>query len=367
MGIFTKMTPISRRSFLKYGVGGVFALSSLPMISPQIAWEPGQRLARIAVGKVEVKSAPSFDSKTTKILYEDATEPWLKEVIGSPNFARGKNRRWVQVPDGFLYEPDLQSTYYKPNQPLTVLPSGEYGKGMWAEVTIPVADVVLANPPARAPVFKEPNFILRLYYGQVFWVDDLRISNGKPQYRVLEKHGSPGDVFWVDASAFRPITSDELRAINPEVDDKKIVINVSNQTLACFEGKNEVYFARVSTGAKFDAAGNAVDKWSTPVGLYHAVTRKYISLHMAGGSAASGYELFAVSWTSIFATGGVAIHATYWHSNYGEPMSHGCVNALPEDSKWVYLWTLPVVPYHEGKLEQSGYSGTKVEVIEARY
>ena len=88
---------------------------------------------------------------------------------------------------------------------------------------------------------------------------------------------------------------------------------------------------------------------------------------MAGGSAACGYELFAVSWTSIFATRGVAIHATYWHSNYGEPMSHGCVNVLPEDARWVYLWSLPTTPYAEGKIEQSGYSGTKVEVIEAKF
>jgi lipoprotein-anchoring transpeptidase ErfK/SrfK len=198
-------------------------------------------------------------------------------------------------------------------------------------------------------------------------VDDIRISNGKPQYRVLEKHGSPGDVFWVDASAFRPILPDDLKPINPGAADKKVVINVSTQTLACFEGKSEVYFCRVSTGAKFDAAGNAVDKWSTPVGIYHAIARKFISLHMAGGSAASGYELFAVSWTSIFASGGVAVHATYWHNNFGEPMSHGCVNALPEDARWVYLWSLPVVPYDSGKLEQSGYDGTKVEVIEAKY
>jgi hypothetical protein len=86
---------------------------------------------------------------------------------------------------------------------------------------------------------------------------------------------------------------------------------------------------------------------------------------MAGGSRASGYELFGVSWTSIFATGGVAIHATYWHNNYGEPMSHGCVNATPQDSKFVFLWTLPIAPYDAGKIEISGYDGTSVVVIDS--
>ena len=86
---------------------------------------------------------------------------------------------------------------------------------------------------------------------------------------------------------------------------------------------------------------------------------------MAGGSAASGYELFGVSWTSIFANGGVAIHATYWHNNYGEPMSHGCVNATPEDAKFVYLWTLPNVPYDAGKIEITTFDGTNVVVMDS--
>jgi hypothetical protein len=28
----------------------------------------------------------------------------------------------------------------------------------------------------------------------------------------------------------------------------------------------------------------------------------------------------------------VAIHSTYWHNNFGEPISHGCVNVRPEDA-----------------------------------
>ena len=96
------------------------------------------------------------------------------------------------------------------------------------------------------------------------------------------------------------------------------------------------------------------------------INRKYVSLHMAGGYSASGYELLAVSWTSIFASGGVAIHSTYWHNNYGEPMSHGCVNAAPDDARFVYLWSNPAVPYSLGKIEVTGYDlGTKVQVIES--
>jgi hypothetical protein len=357
---------ITRRELLKMGLKGAGAFWILPLIQPKAAgdWTVGQKLGRVCVGKVDVRSGPSFDVKSNKVLYEDAVVPWIKEVIGVPNLNLGKNRRWVETPDGYIYSPHLQPAVYRPNTPLNALPDSTSGKGMWAEVTVPVINVSIANPPARSPLLNHPDFTFRLYPGQVYWIDGIRTVNGSIQYRASEKHGSYGDMFWADATGLKPISADDLAPITPDQTDKKIVINVSKQTLSCFEGKSEVYFCRVSTGAKFDMYGNAVDKWSTPVGINHVVSRKYISIHMAGGSTASGYELFGVSWTSIFATGGVAIHATYWHNNYGEPMSHGCVNVTPEDARWVFRWTRPNVVYDPGKIEQSGYSGTKVVVEE---
>ncbi len=42
------------------------------------------------------------------------------------------------------------------------------------------------------------------------------------------------------------------------------------------------------------------------------------------------------------------IHHAYWHNNFGNPMSHGCVNAPYEGVKWLYDWaevgTTVVVP-----------------------
>jgi lipoprotein-anchoring transpeptidase ErfK/SrfK len=30
------------------------------------------------------------------------------------------------------------------------------------------------------------------------------------------------------------------------------------------------------------------------------------------------------------------LHGTYWHNNFGTPMSHGCVNFSIPDAAWVY-------------------------------
>jgi len=50
-----------------------------------------------------------------------------------------------------------------------------------------------------------------------------------------------------------------------------------------------------------------------------------------------GYDLANVPWTMFFYAG-YAIHGTYWHNNFGHPMSHGCVNMTTTEAKWLYEW-----------------------------
>ncbi len=89
----------------------------------------------------------------------------------------------------------------------------------------------------------------RLYYSQIVWVDRLRRDEaGGTLYRINERYGY-GDIFWADAQAFRPLTSDEIAPLSPQVENKRILIDVAHQSLSCYEGSSEVYYARVSTGA----------------------------------------------------------------------------------------------------------------------
>ena len=59
--------------------------------------------------------------------------------------------------------------------------------------------------------------------------------------------GSYGDIYWAEGAAFRPLTEEETAPISPDVDPvtKKVVVNLTYQTLSCFEGSREVYFCRV--------------------------------------------------------------------------------------------------------------------------
>ena len=359
---------ITRREFLKFGALALGGLALRPWNSRLFALEDfpeSERLGRVGWYSVDVKKRPDHDSNTVTVLYEDTVVPWLRETVGSRPFRN--NQRYVETPQGYIWSGDLIPVGNDLNKPVTVLPQTGEEAGMWVEVTVPFVDTVMDNPPPRSNFFQyrvENGMPLRLYWSQILWVDKIRINDdGAILYRVNERYGNPGDMFWAPAEAFRPITHEELTPISPEVEDKRIVIRVrwEEQLLSCYERDTEVFFCQVSTG-KADG--------STPLSAVASpgfqIWRKLHSLHMSGGTNAEGWDLPGIGWTSLFKGDGVAIHSTYWHNNFGEPMSHGCVNAAPDDAKWIYRWTLPVVPFEKGDndVTVTGETSTRIQVVE---
>jgi hypothetical protein len=72
---------------------------------------------------------------------------------------------------------------------------------------------------------------------------------------------------------------------------------------------------------------------------------------MEGGSKALGtyYNLPNVPFTMFFYNTavpkylGYGIHGTYWHNNFGHPMSHGCINLKTENAEKLYYWADPAL------------------------
>lgn len=368
------MAKLSRRDFLKLAGLGVGALAARPLEGLRLPQFPaGERLGRILFA-TDVKSQPNFDAPTVGRLYEDTVVEWLRETVASVRSPFVYNQRWVETPHGYIYAPNVQPVRNLPNAPLTALPPGE--PGFWAEVTVPYADLIIANPPIRSPwartMQQDRGVPPRLYYGQVVWIDSIKDENGVVYYRFNEDspHGyGYGDMFWVEASALRPLTEQETAPISPDVDpaDKSIVVNITYQTLSCFERGREVFFCRVSTGLLADQIGD--DRYETPVGEMYVFWKIY-SKSMGANSTedAAGYDTPAVPWATFIATGGVAIHGAFWHNNFGTPRSHGCVNLLPEDAKWVFRWTTPHVSMRQTEIRYTDWvaarqAGTKVVSI----
>jgi lipoprotein-anchoring transpeptidase ErfK/SrfK len=362
--IFSQMEApqrFSRRKILQAALGFAGALT----LKPYAAWAAFENefpdaahLGRICWGPTEVKARPDVNSQTVATLYEDSVVACLREIVGTPLPYR-RSRRWIETPEGYIWSPVIQPVKNVLNPDTASWVESHLADGKWVEVTVPWVDVQLAN---TAPVShwlryrQEHQLPWRLYYSQVLWVDQLRKGdNGDLWVRVNEKYGNPGDMFWAPAEVFRPILDDEITPIHPEAENKRIVVDLSNQSLTCFEQDEEVYFCRISSGN--NVYGVAQDKYLTPLGNF-PIWGKYLSTHMAGGTAVAGWDLPGVGWVSLFFQNGQAIHSTFWHNNFGEEMSNGCVNASPQDSKWIFRWSLPQVGYSPGMKTIQGYSGT---------
>ena len=98
---------------------------------------------------------------------------------------------------------------------------------------------------------------------------------------------------------------------------------MSQQRLYAHEGQKTVLNALVSTGIR---------AYPTVTGRFRIYV-KYRATRMTG----PGYNLPNVPWTMYF-YGSFGIHGTYWHSNFGHPMSHGCINMKTSEAKWLYQW-----------------------------
>ena len=353
----------SRRDFIKLAGLGLGALAfetphfqRLPVTVPQ--FKVGDYLGRVAVFpdyfSTALRSQPNENSTKIRDVGQDEVVLWQREVIGA-NVSGRTNTRWVETPDGFIYAPTLQPVRYFPNTPITSLPEGK--SGFWAEVTVPFVELVLRNSPIGEGVkYLYQNHIpIRLYYGQVAWIDKIEQGpNGIIFYRFNEspQHGyGPGDVFSGDGTGFHVLTNEDIAPINPNVDPKtkKIVVDATKgyQTLSCFEGKNEVYFCRVSTGFS-----STVQDFSTPVGD-QTISWKIYSIHMGANlpASGSGYDTMAVPWPVFFNTNvGAAIHGVFWHNDFGVRRSHGCVNASPEDAKWIFRWSSPSISLDQSEI-----------------
>ncbi len=105
--------------------------------------------------------------------------------------------------------------------------------------------------------------------------------------------------------------------------ERWIDVDLSDQSVYAYEGDRLVASFLVSTG---------VAAHPTVTGVF-SVYVKYRYTRMVG----PGYNLPNVPYTMYFYQG-YGLHGTYWHNNFGHPMSHGCVNLRTEDAGWLYNW-----------------------------
>ena len=121
---------------------------------------------------------------------------------------------------------------------------------------------------------------------------------------------------------------------------KWIDVSIKKQMLVAYEGRRAVYATLVSSG--IGGMGDPATTRATVRGsfLIHA---KHVSGTMDGDESTDSYELHDVPYIQYFFEG-YALHAAFWHDDFGKPRSHGCINLAPADAAWLFDWTDPIVP-----------------------
>lgn len=116
----------------------------------------------------------------------------------------------------------------------------------------------------------------------------------------------------------------EAAQANAPIDGKRwIEVDLTTQMLTAWQGDVAIMHTSISSG---------LPGTPTVTGRYQ-VGIKYQSQRMTG----PGYDLPGVPWVMYF-YGDYAIHGAYWHTNFGVPMSRGCVNMVPSEAEFLYNW-----------------------------
>ena len=249
--IMTGRKSISRRDFLALSAITLSGLAFNRMTNgrsllnnrtlPQLKIETPDfpeniQLGRMCVGEpganVDIKSEPYWNASSLGTAYYDDVFLWKQEVIARQLDQNRINQRWVETPEGYIYADYLQKVKHIPQEPLNQLPEiPDGGQGMWVEVVTPFTGLDFAKPPSQhwARTAVRP----RIYYSQVFWAFNIRQDpvSDSPQYLLKQLHGAFDDAYWVAASICRQITPEEIAPINPDAEDKRIVVDLNYQNI----------------------------------------------------------------------------------------------------------------------------------------
>ena len=337
----------NRRQFLKLAASALGATLVSPLVNLSSAHAeelaasfPPASLGRTASRGVEIRESPSHKAKLVRVVQQDEVLRLYAQTTGDALMSH--NDIWYKTDGGYAY-----SSWIQPVEDIWNWPEPEKASDkFWGEITVPFSDSRWLPDPKAARY-------MRLYYTAVFrivaavWGQD-----GRWWYRLQDGiTWGPGP--YVPAAHVRRLDPSELTPISPNVTDKRIEVNLKEQTIMAFENGFPVLTSRIASGFGIHY---------TPRGE-HTVLYKSPASRMTGGVGADFYDLPGVPFPTYITSKGVAIHGTYWHNDYGHPRSHGCLNVPSPIARWFWRWTTPSAPYDAAiHRAPSDVKGTLVKV-----
>lgn len=150
----------------------------------------------------------------------------------------------------------------------------------------------------------------------------------EPQVGPLIKRSFADDVdrrttaFFPQAATLAQLTPVTV----PSDENRWIRVDLSEQMVIAYEHDRPVRGFIISSG---------LPRTPTVTGEFRIRTKVREQV-MSG----ENYYLPGVQWVQYFYAD-YSFHGTYWHNNFGNPMSHGCLNMTNADAKWLFDWAGP--------------------------
>lgn len=238
---------------------------------------------------------------------------------------------------GLLLAADLS---WVPKGDVTLVPPSQFqGVELQGSTRLPLAFFQREGTPGykRAPsgeFIRTEKVFPR--HGHVLLEESFETVGRARYYRVT------GSDVWV-SNREAVIPDPELAKDSAKIDHKTTIeISILGGWLIAYSDKTPVYATMISAGRGGGPVEgrDLVSTASTPKGRFEISSKlKTATMESSGGPIVHG----DVPWTQNF-SGPHAIHAAYWHDDFGTLKSAGCVNVSPQDGKWLFEFTEPKVP-----------------------
>jgi hypothetical protein len=169
-----------------------------------------------------------------------------------------------------------------------------------------------------------------------------------------------------DATVVEPASERPAR-VGPG--DKWIRVSIQSGTLTAYEGNTAVFATLISPGIgglsryKYPTVHALAMQHSTPLGVHRVQFKDRYSV-MSPDPEQKKFFISDVPYIQYF-YGPFALHATYWHEEFGEPKSGGCINLAPADAAKLFAWTDPPLPvgWHAVRPGGPNGPGTIVQIV----
>ncbi len=263
---------------------------------------------------LRVRMAPGLDAEVEVVVPDNA------EFISAP----GTHRDWVPgYVDG--YSGWVSADFIKEPPALPQRSLADWNASVWQGGALGETNV-REQPSTTSKVVDE------LVYGDPLevtaWVKGEEVFEGADLWAQV---GQNRFIYARNVGRNAPVAPTPIPPEAPAT-GKWLDVNLTQQLMIAYDGREAVRTMVMTSGM----AG-----WETPPG-YYFINNRVANETMTSGAigAESFFKLEDVLFTQYFTDRGHAIHFAWWRTpeTIGRPGSHGCLNLLLDDSRFVWDW-----------------------------